>query len=112
MDCSLISTDISFPGCHRHDSGPGLADQAMHVIDELKQLAAAVEPADKRLFFTMRLLYLEDSDSGFAPKGFAVRTISSFHMSAGTDKWECGRVSTPFAGFLMKVDTGVRVRVE
>lgn len=77
------------------------------MLQELKQVASRIKRVNKDLFFTMRLLFCEDTS--FEPKGFTTKPVSVFEMKGRSEAHSCGQIRTRFSGFHLKTDTNVKL---
>ena len=84
----------------------------MDMLSEVQRIAAAIPRSDKQLFFSLRLLFLDDAGADFEPHGFTTRHALSFRVRGAGAGLGCGHVFTSFAGFRIKAETNVTLLCE
>lgn len=94
-------------------SGAKVSDQAMRLLDQLKQVAQSKQrDRNKNLWFTMRLLYADSDVREFSPKGFTTKEVSKFEVRGKSQAQTCGHIDTRFGSFRLKAETNVTVHAE
>lgn len=79
----------------------------MQLLQDLKQVASGMRRVNKELFFTMRLLFCEET--AFDPKGFTTKPITDFQMKGRSQAHSCGQIRTRFSGFHLKTEANVKL---
>lgn len=86
-----------------------LAEQALQLLEELKRVTGNIKRVNKDLYFTMRLLFCDESADGYEPKGFTTKPVAEFEIKGSSHPHRCGQIRTKFNGFRLKAETNVQI---